>query len=59
MIYKIKQVESIVKGFTYTTYHVEADSYEEALNAIIDGDVDPLDWNAEVHESEHMYYEKI
>ena len=41
MIYKITQT---MQATQYWTYEVEANSQEEALNKVSDGDVDPIDY---------------
>lgn len=40
--FKIRQTDDIVRGYTFTDYLVEAESYEEAINIIENDEIDKI-----------------
>lgn len=58
----VKETRGIIKGFYTNSYEVEAESMEEAIEKVEniyddDSDVEYLDQDFDIRDSEHMYYE--
>lgn len=57
--FKIKAHFNIIEGYRENSYEVEAESYEEAIDIIENGDVDPYAIEESIKECEIINYEKI
>lgn len=57
MKYIITEQRQINKGFYSLTYEVEAESYDEAMEKILEGYVKLIDSEFDIRDSEHMYFE--
>lgn len=58
-IFKIKEVSEIIRAYTDTIYHIEANSYEEAIEIIREGNIDPIEYDVDVRDTEFMRYENL
>lgn len=58
--FKIRKTNDIVRGYTFTDYLVEAESYEEAINIIENDDESDkilyVDYDEYIKETEFMEY---
>lgn len=57
--FKIKAYFDIIGGYRENRYEVEAESYEEAIDMIENGDVEPYAIEDSIEECEIVNYEKI
>lgn len=57
--YKIQANYSIVEGYSTEYYEFEAESYEEAIQRIENGEVDCYDYDCNVEQSEFIEYKLI
>lgn len=58
--FRIRQTNDIVRGYTFTDYLVEADSYEEAISIIEDDDESDkilnVDYDEYIKDTEFINY---
>jgi len=54
MKFLIKEVYEIIEGYSYSTYEVEAKSEDEAIELVNNGEIDPIEFDTDIHASEFM-----
>ena len=54
MKYFIKETHEIIKAFTTTTYEVEAESEQDAIDMINNQEVDSLSYDIDVRDTEFI-----
>lgn len=54
MKYIIKETYEVIEAYSYSTYEVEANSEDEAIEMINNNEIDPVDFNIDVQNTEFM-----